>query len=236
MGKESRVEIPENSGNFYRYEYSEGKTLYRGPVGDAPELSEEEFRRELEELITTPTITRSDLLKKARTLNIPEEAKNDYINILTTDKLIRHRWEWDEYAAKDTDWWFDMELLPDDWKLGPGKTKAFISEYYSRPSDTGGLNGSMIVVGIYKEIEEFDGKFDEGVDTGAYDVQGYLVYTQSTNQRNIEGGQVELSFPVTKLKIARSWFDDNWPEVVEEREYERKQERKARRKLKGRNR
>lgn len=43
--KESIVEIPEGSGNQYRYEYdpSSGKTLYRGPVGTAPALSEEEF-------------------------------------------------------------------------------------------------------------------------------------------------------------------------------------------------
>jgi len=45
MGKESVVEIPDGSGRFYRYEYDEstGKTLYKGPVGDAPQMSEEEF-------------------------------------------------------------------------------------------------------------------------------------------------------------------------------------------------
>ena len=41
--KESVVEIPVGSGNRYRYEYSEGQTLYRGPVGSAPDLGEEEF-------------------------------------------------------------------------------------------------------------------------------------------------------------------------------------------------
>jgi hypothetical protein len=45
MGKESQVEIPVGSGNFYRYEYDEssGKTQYRGPVGDAPAIKEQEF-------------------------------------------------------------------------------------------------------------------------------------------------------------------------------------------------
>jgi len=43
MPKDSIVEIPSGSGNRYRYEYSEGKTLYRGPVGDAPEIGEAEF-------------------------------------------------------------------------------------------------------------------------------------------------------------------------------------------------
>jgi len=37
------VEIPPGSGNRYRYEYEEGATVYKGPVGTAPELSEGEF-------------------------------------------------------------------------------------------------------------------------------------------------------------------------------------------------
>ena len=41
--KESIVEIPPGSGNHYRYEYVDGKTVYRGPVGNAPSLHEEEF-------------------------------------------------------------------------------------------------------------------------------------------------------------------------------------------------
>jgi hypothetical protein len=51
MGKESIVEIPENSDNLYRYEYDEGtgKTRYRGPVGDAPELGETEFLAAIEQ-------------------------------------------------------------------------------------------------------------------------------------------------------------------------------------------
>jgi hypothetical protein len=43
------VEIPEGSGNLYRYEYEpfHGKTIYRGPVGSAPALTEDEFLDEL---------------------------------------------------------------------------------------------------------------------------------------------------------------------------------------------
>jgi hypothetical protein len=43
--KESIVEIPEDSGNLYRYGYdpSTKKTSYLGPVGDAPGISEEEL-------------------------------------------------------------------------------------------------------------------------------------------------------------------------------------------------
>ena len=40
MGKESQVEI---NGHLYRYEYVDGKTVYRGPVGEAPEIGEQEF-------------------------------------------------------------------------------------------------------------------------------------------------------------------------------------------------
>jgi len=45
--KESIVEIPEGSGNFYRYDYdpTTKKTNYKGPVGDAPALKEEELMR-----------------------------------------------------------------------------------------------------------------------------------------------------------------------------------------------
>lgn len=43
MGKVSKVEIPGGSGNFYRYTYEDGQTRYLGPVGDAPEMSEESF-------------------------------------------------------------------------------------------------------------------------------------------------------------------------------------------------
>ena len=46
MGKESIVEI---NGHQYRYEYVDGKTVYRGPVGDGPALSEEEFLAAVEE-------------------------------------------------------------------------------------------------------------------------------------------------------------------------------------------
>jgi len=49
MPKDSIVEIPAGSGNKYRYEYSDGATIYRGPVGSAPDLAEEEFLREMEE-------------------------------------------------------------------------------------------------------------------------------------------------------------------------------------------
>jgi len=43
MSRESIVEIPEGSGNRYRYAYFDGTTRYLGPVGSAPPLSEEEF-------------------------------------------------------------------------------------------------------------------------------------------------------------------------------------------------
>ena len=46
---ESRVEIPEGSGNFYRYQYNPDTqaTEYLGPIGDAPAIDEVEFLRGL---------------------------------------------------------------------------------------------------------------------------------------------------------------------------------------------
>jgi len=43
MPRESVVEIPAGSGNKYRYAYEDGATVYKGPVGDAPGISEQEF-------------------------------------------------------------------------------------------------------------------------------------------------------------------------------------------------
>lgn len=51
--KESIVEIPEGSGNFYRYIYEGGRTRYLGPVGKAPMLEEEEFYDFLHNLFWT---------------------------------------------------------------------------------------------------------------------------------------------------------------------------------------
>jgi len=49
MGKTTTVEIPPGSGNKYRYVYDTrtGETVYLGPVGDVPELSEIDFMRYL---------------------------------------------------------------------------------------------------------------------------------------------------------------------------------------------
>lgn len=49
IGAVTIVEIPQGSGNRYRYGYNKasGKTIYLGPVGSVPMLSEEEFLRGL---------------------------------------------------------------------------------------------------------------------------------------------------------------------------------------------
>lgn len=48
MGKENIVEIPEGSGNKYKYAYEGGRTAYLGPVGSSPSLSEAEFLKHIE--------------------------------------------------------------------------------------------------------------------------------------------------------------------------------------------
>ena len=60
MGKESVVEIPHGSGNRYRYEYSAGSTIYKGPVGSAPDLGEAEFLDAIEAKKTDEEIVFAD--------------------------------------------------------------------------------------------------------------------------------------------------------------------------------
>jgi len=63
------VEIPPGSGNRYRYEYEGGKTQYKGPVGDSPELGEAEFlkgmgteNKEIEEIYKELSPTQKEVL------------------------------------------------------------------------------------------------------------------------------------------------------------------------------
>jgi len=73
MGKESIVEIPPGSGNQYRYEYDEGtgKTMYRGPVGDAPTISEADFMAAVGEVIPRPESSKNyDAIEKLDTRTI----------------------------------------------------------------------------------------------------------------------------------------------------------------------
>jgi len=62
MGKETVVDI---SGHQYRYEYDEAtkNTRYLGPVGSAPELSEEEFL-----VVTSKRFNMSDFQERVTTL------------------------------------------------------------------------------------------------------------------------------------------------------------------------
>jgi len=54
------VEIPPGSGNRYKYVYEGGKTVYKGPVGTAPELSEGEFLEMFQVQLTGPEPTNQD--------------------------------------------------------------------------------------------------------------------------------------------------------------------------------
>jgi len=57
MGKESIVTINDHQ---YRYEYVDGKTVYRGPVGDAPEISELTFLAHMKKRIMYEDILEYD--------------------------------------------------------------------------------------------------------------------------------------------------------------------------------
>lgn len=111
MGKESKVEIPEGSGNFYRYEYEDGQTLYRGPVGDAPSISEEEFMA----MSTEAKEAREggELYKAARWYNPFRVEVNDKAyqlkDIIIYDKKTGEEFRvgrgWFDTRSEDIDFW-----------------------------------------------------------------------------------------------------------------------------------
>lgn len=85
--KESVVEIPEGSGHLYRYGYEAGsqKTVYKGPVGDAPTISEGQFEDFFASRRVYPAV-----LDAAKAESIAERAEKEidapYVNVraLTT--------------------------------------------------------------------------------------------------------------------------------------------------------
>jgi hypothetical protein len=113
MGKESQVEIPQGSGNFYRYEYDQGNTLYRGPVGSAPQISEGEFLAELETVERIEIIKDSDLPPNWYSSSYPDKQYISYIkemegkDVSITIKAVRHK---NKVAGYTVDVW------DEDWK------------------------------------------------------------------------------------------------------------------------
>jgi hypothetical protein len=104
---ESIVEI---EGHLYRYEYDPAsqKTLYRGPVGDAPPLTEEMFR---------------DLLLQPEQLPTNhDEFKEDFPNLLEVTR------EWVESKPGAANWIIGPEYMIDSeelyvWKNGQPVTR-----------------------------------------------------------------------------------------------------------------
>lgn len=80
MPKESIAEIPKGSGNCYRYAYEGGRTVYKGPVGEAPEINEEEFNKmvstQTKVIERWDTETYSDKVKKWD-FKVKEEINNE---------------------------------------------------------------------------------------------------------------------------------------------------------------
>ncbi len=85
---ESIVEI---NGHLYRYHYDEssGKTLYDGPVGEAPTLSEEEF---LVSVRTKQLHTYEEVMKNRRLLKgVKAPWRKKWQKVELTDTLARFR-------------------------------------------------------------------------------------------------------------------------------------------------
>jgi hypothetical protein len=81
--KESVVEIPEGSGNHYRYGYDEGQTKYLGPVGSAPQLSEEEFL--LAVVLTTGPLEGSTIDDTILVRLIEQDGREPTLNLLSKE-------------------------------------------------------------------------------------------------------------------------------------------------------
>jgi len=119
------VEIPPGSGNHYRYVYEEGATVYKGPVGNAPELSEDEFMA---------ILGRSNLKEHPRydtykwTLNTTKQQNPGYSNeyyIWQTLSILSGRLSHQEMVSLDT-------ALVED---GVWKQKAYIVEVDGKEMD-----------------------------------------------------------------------------------------------------
>jgi len=105
MGKESQVEI---NGHLYRYHYDEDtqKTVYDGPVGDAPTISEAEF------MAAAAVEHRIDLRRVSNPSRMIQDA---WPHNLYYDGINLHQFYRDH-----------MELMAD--KLGIGKEESMLIE------------------------------------------------------------------------------------------------------------
>jgi hypothetical protein len=94
MCPDSIVEIPEGSGNNYRYRYNpeSGKSEYLGPVGDSPEIAETEFLAMMTE--ARPALTDTEWDDLIRKIEDYRDRVRDYDRKITRkerDKMVINR-------------------------------------------------------------------------------------------------------------------------------------------------
>jgi len=150
MGKESIVEIPPGSGNHYRYEYVDGKTLYKGPIGDAPTLTEKEFFDMSSNPIQVDEYTRkmslTFLYGKSHDWS---EIENVYEPYITDEIVERHIW-WDLTSSNVVpgDWMVKIR----DWSYSTGFPigKPGIELEYRAKFDIYDENGLVVATGNMK--------------------------------------------------------------------------------------
>jgi len=96
------VEIPEGSGNRYRYDYDKGTqdTVYKGPVGNSPGLSEEEFLKGMEGGKGKVPKNKFEL---GDYLTLPDSPNWGYHPV--TLKEWREGWYDDDKKLKVSGWW-----------------------------------------------------------------------------------------------------------------------------------
>jgi len=129
MGKESRVEIPSGSGNFYRYEYVDGATRYLGPMGSAPPISEQDFLRDVQVTLGGGEASPHDIMGtpgKRGTYKEPDEEDIEWD--------LEHEWGFTHDLSDDTERQTGTGLLIDksgdtvtitEWIEGTGYVEQF---------------------------------------------------------------------------------------------------------------
>jgi len=139
----SIVEIPPGSGNRYKYEYEDGKTVYKGPVGTAPELSEGEFLEMFQVVGQKEQKLRDRLLSETLSQNPDIEPELTAFNISEVADLAtsRHVKEWQkivmDYPIKAEDFVVFIPESPEPRWVRAKDTVPSFKNYYQAMDKVG---------------------------------------------------------------------------------------------------
>jgi len=138
---ENIVEIPEGSCNYYRYVYNQGQTVYLGPVGDSPPISEEEFlsmsvlgvedpiqsrEEEIEFILRESKIPRTDqtTIMARRIVDFANEARTYHGVQVSTHDLV-------DWASRSRRWTIYDSFIASVYQKYGGEEQEIIEEVYN---------------------------------------------------------------------------------------------------------